>query len=109
VTDRDGNRFPTEFKLPADETVVVDRQRPEIELKRSNANDELMVDWKIVEKNPDVSSLDLQYRLGGKWQHLDVEPALKGHRALKPGSTAVRLRINDLAGNETTGLVDPLP
>jgi bla regulator protein blaR1 len=109
VTDAAGKQFPPVSELTAHQTVVVDRQRPEIEFKASNADDELSIDWKIQEDYPDLSSFLLEYRLGGEWKHLDMSPSLTGHKVLKPGTTAVRLRIRDMAGNETTGVVDPLP
>jgi beta-lactamase regulating signal transducer with metallopeptidase domain len=109
VTDTEGKQFPSDSEITAHQTVVVDRKRPEIVFKASNANDELTIEWKIEEEHPDLASFLFEYRLGGEWKRLDVSPALTGHKVLKPGTTAVRLKIRDLAGNETTGVVDPMP
>jgi beta-lactamase regulating signal transducer with metallopeptidase domain len=106
VTDWYGKRFPAEFSLPADLTVVVDRKRPEIEFKAGNVQGERTLDWKIEEEHPDLSSLQLEERIDGNWIRRDVKPAMTGRWMVRPGATAARLRIKDLAGWETTSTVD---
>jgi beta-lactamase regulating signal transducer with metallopeptidase domain len=106
VIDKEGKQDPVNLNEGDPFIVVVDTIRPEIEFKVSNSNDELTLDWKIVEENPDLSSFLLEGYIDGKWKRVDATPAMSGHCVLKPGTAAVRLRIRDLAGNEVTGVVD---
>jgi hypothetical protein len=100
VANREGERSPASNPV----LVVVDTKKPEFTLVAGwlKNPDELAVEWAIDELNPDLSTFLLEGSVSGEWQALDVQPAMNGRCNLKPGTTAVRLRIKDLAGNETT-------
>lgn len=95
--------------------VIVDTTVPEPKLNAwHGAAGELSAQWEIKDHNLDVSSLELDYRVGeGSWQPIAFERLAPGTKretyvgmttwlpAERAAQYEVRLRIRDLAGNPT--------
>ncbi len=84
-------------------TVHVDTVRPVIEMTAQMRDGEVEVAWKIVEENPNLETLKLEYRLvdSGEWRPVAAKPMLAGQLRFRPdGKVAeLRMRAADLAGN----------
>lgn len=105
--DRSGDRG-------ASMIVHVDTVRPEVELTLQKRTGETVVTWRIIEENPDLKTMKLEYRLvgGGTWGPLPTGQRLSGVAAFHhAGEVAeVRMRVADLAGNSVEGKVgSPAP
>lgn len=85
--------------------VIIDTVRPELRVSVANEGDNLTIDWHVIDENPDLQSLKLDYRKKDtdEWIPLVALPK-KDRGAIRAGmpkeSAQLRIRVKDLAGNE---------
>jgi len=107
TVDRRGVANPeNETKLQAGLKVVVDSEVPKIVLRpAASGGREIGVEWEVQDRNVDVASLKLEYRVEGQetWQAVPaVVPKFIGQATWAPdhaGKVIVRCQIQDRAQN----------
>jgi hypothetical protein len=85
--------------------VAVDTTAPHVELRGlSLPGDEAGVEWNLHDENLDLSTLRVEFRVGGSdWFPIRVDAARSGQSKFRPGvrgQMEIRLRVLDKAGNE---------
>jgi hypothetical protein len=105
--DLEGRSYPPTLQGTQPQLkVCVDTQPPVVVLRPGSRDGLTGVEWEIRDENLDLSSLTLEFRLPGNadWLPLTVDLAAVGQRYWNPGTNGavdVRLRVRDLAKNET--------
>jgi hypothetical protein len=87
--------------------VVVDTTPPLVDFRGlSPTGDESGASWEIQDPNIDLRSLRLEFRAGSAdWFPINIQQTERGNARFKTGTKGqvqLRLRVLDLAGNETT-------
>lgn len=90
-------------------TIQVDTVRPEVQLSAGLKGKDVEISWTIIEDNPDLETLNVEYRVAGthEWTSLQVENRQSAvHRFTPRGGVAeIRVRVADRAGNKVVGRV----
>jgi hypothetical protein len=115
--DRRGTANPeSETKLQSGLKVVVDSEVPKIVLRPAATDGrEVGVEWEVQDRNVDVASLKLEYRVEGQeiWQVVPaVVPKFIGQAVWtpdQPGKVSVRCQIQDRAQNLGIQTIDLAP
>ena len=111
VEDVEGRLWPPDAQIPLVQPnlrVCVDTQRPQVILKPVLPRGGTAgVEWQISDKNLDLRTLQLAYRLAGtkSWIGLNTRPLDRGQFGWTPlaaGTYEVRLTISDFARNCAT-------
>ncbi len=87
--------------------VVVDTTPPLVDFRGlSPTGDEAGASWEIQDPNVDLRSLRMEFRAGSAdWFPINIQQTERGNTRFKTGTKGqvqLRLRVLDLAGNETT-------
>jgi hypothetical protein len=115
LIDRQGRQDPVDiYQAPVGQRIVVDTRKPEVHVQRAERRgDEVHIQWEILEDNPDLATLRVEYRStdagGGPWTAVNVPSALQGETSIRangPGNLQVRVLLSDLAGNMGQASVD---
>jgi hypothetical protein len=108
VVDQQGRRDPEDiYQVPPSQKIVVDTLKPVVRIvSAERQGEEALVAWEIQEEHPDLASMKLEYRPAdappNAWYTATFTPALSGQtrfRVTSPNAVAVRLQIQDQAGN----------
>jgi hypothetical protein len=104
VVDKTGRREPPDvFKAAPALKVLFDTKKPVVSITSAQRNgDDVVVAWKIIEKNPDWSKFKLEYSMNGtNWTPVSTRPEADGSAQFKvagSGNLTVRVALTDLAG-----------
>jgi hypothetical protein len=108
VIDMQGRADPDNiYQVPPSQKIVVDTLKPVVRLVSTDRlGEEAAVAWEIQEEHPDLASMKLEYRPADAppnvWYPAAITPALAGQtrfRLTSPAPVAVRMQIQDQAGN----------
>src|SRR5262245_24963087 len=109
VIDRNGGRDPANLNAVPPESilkVLIDTQPPLVNIKSlERFGEEVMVSWEIQEPYPELRKLDVAYKAAdGSWVPVETStPQLSATARFRPnhaGPLSVRVRIQDMAGNQ---------
>lgn len=115
VVDSRGNREPPDiYKAPPGQKVHIDTAKPAVRITAAERQGEdVTVAWDIQDDRLDLSSLRLEYRSADapawSWTNAAVVQTPVGQtrfRVTTPGAVAVRLQVQDLAGNTGSASAD---
>jgi hypothetical protein len=107
VTTKKGETQPPDAShAPVGQKILVDTLKPAVHLTADRQGDEVTVNWDVIEANPDLASLKVEYHGADmpaeQWTPVPNLPAPPLSRVtFKPGPSAltVRLQLLDVAGN----------
>lgn len=85
--------------------VIVDTQKPILDVRAERKGDEVVVNWNMQEENPDLSTLKLEYKAAdsGEWYTAPVTALPNGQTKFtlpRPVPVTVRMKVEDVAHNE---------
>jgi hypothetical protein len=115
VVDQHGNLDPPDiYKVPPSQKVLVDTLKPVLRVvSAERQGDDVVVDWEVQEDHPDLGTLRLEYRTAdgpaNVWTPVSLVPTLVGQARFRPGGAgalALRMQIQDLAGNQAVAGTD---
>jgi hypothetical protein len=118
VDNQDKSQPPDPQMVPPSLKIVVDTAKPIVKITSAERQgDEILVSWDIQEENPDLNSLKLEYRPVDApemtpWYTAPLNPELKGQarfRLSQPGAVALRMQLQDLAGNQSLPTMKEVP
>ncbi len=108
VVDMQGRQEPENiYQVPPSEKIIVDTLKPVVRITAAERQgEEASAAWEIQEEHPDLSSMKLEYRPADAppnvWYPVPITQALTGQmrfRLTSPSPVAVRMQIQDQAGN----------
>src|SRR5262249_13724603 len=105
IVNRQGKQEPENiYEGPPNQKMLIDSVKPIVRiLSAQRVGDEIAVAWEIREENPDLKSLQLEFRAkDGQWSAVPINPSLKGETRFAPRTPAtveLRMQIKDVAGN----------
>ncbi|HMC66042.1 MAG TPA: hypothetical protein VKI65_13975, partial [Gemmataceae bacterium] len=103
---------PDIYKAKPRQKILIDTVKPIVGITAAERQGEdIVVSWQIQEKNPDLATLKLEYRLAdgqasSLWYAVPLNAATTGQTKFRMPSLAalqLRMEIKDLAGNIGTG------
>ncbi len=109
VLNKQGIQDPRDiYRTKPGQMINIDTTKPVVRITSAErSGDEVLVNWDILEENPDWTSWKLEYRVGdapnGAWTALPLNPSQRGNyhfRPYAPGNVVVRMVLRDKAGNE---------
>jgi hypothetical protein len=110
--NRSGVQEPLDIiSAPINQKIVIDTVKPQIRVQVNRQGDEIAVNWDVVDANPRLDSLRVDYHAAdaqeGVWNAVAVPPG-QNRITFKPNSAAavtVRVQMEDMAGNLGTGQI----
>jgi hypothetical protein len=97
---------PDPLAVPPNQKILIDTLKPVVRIKSAERQGEdVVVNWEVQEDHPDWATLKLEYRPAdapaGPWYPVTVTPGAgqTRFRVLQPGPVALRMQLQDLAGN----------
>src|SRR5262249_36782284 len=112
VLDRNNKQEPPDvMQAPPGQKIVVDTARPDVRVSADRKGDEVVVRWEAADPNLDPATLKVEFRDGpnGVWSAVSAAAAASGQATFRPGGTglvALRVQVQDLAGNLGEGVCD---
>ncbi len=114
IVDKRKQAYPPDVGAgPADLMVVVDQRKPLIKLQPAERQgDQVSVAWQIHDEQLDLNTLKLEYRAAenASWHPVSMNQLVASGQARwpigTPGAIAVRIQVQDLAGNTGMAQID---
>lgn len=118
--DKMGVRDPNDInKASFTKKILVDTLPPTLRIVKAERQmdraqgEQVVVSWEIQELNPDLNTLKLEYKTSdGFWYPATIIPSMVGTGKLRPlnnGPISVRLKVSDLAGNQSVAAEAEVP
>lgn len=118
--DKMGVRDPNDiYKSGSIKKILVDTLPPTLRIVRAerqvdrSQGEQVAVSWEIQELNPDLNTLKLEYKTSdGFWYPATIIPSMVGtgkFRPLNNGPISVRMKISDLASNQSVAAETEVP
>ncbi len=104
VVDKAGRRDPPDvFKVAPALKVLFDTKKPVVSIASAQrVGDDVTVNWKVIEKNPDWAKFKLEFSTNGtSWTPVQTRPEAEGSAQFKVTGNApvtVRVALTDVAG-----------